>query len=248
MQIIFLDESGQPGGFDKENKKLGKNVSRYFTLGGFMIDADNILEIERKLREIKMKYKLNSNHEIKWHSTYPKLGLNYEQYKNMKLEVIRTISEYRASVIGIVVDKEECYKNKEYINDSNDLYAVALHLLMERYSMEIKNKHNEDIMKPVIMIADSRQSMNSRKLDKELQIAYLRAKNMGTYFVKFPNFCEGIIFVDSDNFTGIQLADFCAGAIHRKYEQNDDTFFNELIPAIASKKNNIYGAGIKLYK
>lgn len=141
MQIIFLDESGQPGGFDKENKKLGKNVSRYFTLGGFMIDADNILEIERKLREIKMKYKLNSNHEIKWHSTYSKLGLNYEQYKNMKLEVIRTISEYRASVIGIVVDKEECYKNKEYINDSNDLYAVALHLLMERYSMEIKNKH-----------------------------------------------------------------------------------------------------------
>lgn len=195
-----------------------------------------------------MKYKLNPNHEIKWHTTYSKLGLNFEQYRNMKLEIIRKISEYKSSVVGIVVDKEECYKSKDYINDANDLYAVSLHLLMERYSMEVIKKNSKGVMKPVIMIADSRQSMNSRRLDKELQIAYLRAKNMGTHFVKFPNFCEGIIFVDSDNFTGVQLADFCAGAIHRKYEQNDDTFFNELIPAIASKRNNIYGAGIKLYK
>lgn len=248
MYIVFLDESGQPGGFNKEHNKLGVNTSKYFTLGGFMIDADNILDIESKLKEIKKKYTLNSNHEIKWHTTYSKIGLDFEQYKNMKLEIIRMISQYKNSVIGIVVDKESCYKNKDYIDNSNDLYAVALHLLMERYSMETMKKSNKGIIKPVIMIADSRQSMNSSKLDKELQIAYLRAKNMGTHFVNFPNFCEGIIFVDSDNFTGIQLADFCAGAIHRKYEQGDDTFFNELIPAIASKKNNIYGAGIKLYK
>lgn len=250
MYIVFLDESGQPGGFDKEKNKLLDNVSKYFTLGGFMIEADDILQIERQMRDIKIKYNLNPSHEIKWHTTYSKIGLTFEQYKNMKLEIIKIISEYKASVIGIVVDKEECYKNKDYINDANDLYAVALHLLMERYSMEIKHKHSseKETMKPVMMIADSRQSMNSKKLDKELQIAYLRARNMGTHFNKFPNFCEGIIFVDSDNFTGVQLADFCAGAIHRKYEQKDDTFFNELIPAIASKKDNIYGAGIKLYK
>ncbi len=98
------------------------------------------------------------------------------------------------------------------------------------------------------MIADSRQSIHSNKLDKELQIAYLRAKNMGTYFIKFPNFCESIIFVDSDDFSGVQLADFCAGAIHRKYEREDEEFFNKLLPAIVTKRNNIYGPGIKLYK
>ncbi len=98
------------------------------------------------------------------------------------------------------------------------------------------------------MIADSRQSINSNKLDKELQIAYLRAKNMGTHFVKFPNFCESIIFVDSDDFSGVQLADFCAGAIHKKYEREDNEFFNVLLPAIVSKNDNIYGLGIKFYK
>lgn len=71
---------------------------------------------------------------------------------------------------------------------------------------------------------------------------------MGTYFVKFPNFCDALIFVDSDYSAGIQVADFCAGAIYRKYEKEDDIFFNILKPAIRTHKGNINGAGIKLYK
>lgn len=129
---------------------------------------------------------------------------------------------------------------------ANNLYAVALHLLMERSCIKINNKRNHEI--PIMMIADSRQSINSNKLDKELKIAYLRAKNMGTHFMKFPNFCENIIFVDSDDFSGVQIADFCAGAIHKKYETDQEEFFNALLPAIITRKDSIYGAGIKLYK
>lgn len=247
MYIVFLDESGQPGGFDKENGKLVENTSKYFTLAGFMIDADNILKIESNMRDIKIKYGLEQQHEIKWHTTYSKLGLKFEQYKNMKMEIIKFISKCKNSVIGIVMDKESCFRNKDYIQTPNDLYAVALHLLMERCCMETTRKHGRDTMIPTIMIADSRQSINSNKLDKELQIAYLRAKNMGTHFVKFPNFCESIIFVDSDDFSGVQLADFCAGAIHKKYENKNEEFFNELLPGIVTKGNNVYGPGIKLY-
>lgn len=248
MYIVFLDESGQPGGFDKQKNKLVENTSKYFTLAGFMIDANNILEVQKDMLDVKIKYGLEKQHEIKWHTTYSKLGLNLEQYKNMKLDVINIISKYKGSVIGVVMDKESCYKNKEYIKNPNDLYAVALHLLMERSCMETTKKNQKENFIPTILIADSRQSINSNKLDKELQIAYLRAKKMGTHFIKFPSFCESIIFVDSDDFSGIQLADFCAGAIHKKYERDDEEFFNELIPAIVSKKNNIYGPGIKFYK
>ena len=176
------------------------------------------------------------------------MGLNFEQYKNFKIDVINLISMYKNSVIGIVMDKEICYKNKKYIKTPNDLYAVALHLLMERSCMESIRKKAKQTMTPTIIIADSRQSINSNKLDKELQTAYLRAKNMGTHFMQFPTFCENILFADSQDFCGIQLADFCAGAIHRKYENNNDEFFCKLLPAIVSKNNNIYGPGIKLYK
>lgn len=217
MYIIFLDESGQPGGFDNESNKLLKNTSKYFVLAGFMINADDILKIEKHMRDIKIKYGLNPLHEIKWHTTYSKLKLFFEQYKNMKLEIIKEISKYKNSVIGIVMDKENCYKNRmEYIKNHNDLYATALHLLMERASMQITNKFGKrDNLIPAMLIADSRKNDNNNKLDKELQIAYLRAKNMGTHFIKFPNFCESIVFVDSDYYSGVQFADFCAGAIYK---------------------------------
>ena len=247
MYIIFLDESGQPGGFEEKTNKLVENTSKYFTLAGFMIDADEILKIENSVKDIKIKYGLSPLHEIKWHTTYSKLGLNFEQYKNMKMEIIHIISKYQNSVIGIVMDKYNCYKNKEHIKNHNDLYAVALHLLMERCCMEITKKHGRKTIIPAMMIADSRKNDNNNKLDKELQIAYLRAKNMGTYFVEFPNFCESIVFVDSDYYSGVQLADFCAGAIHKKYENNDEMFFNELKPAIRMYHNSIFGAGIKIY-
>ena len=249
MYIIFLDESGQPGGFDKENKKLVKNTSKYFVLAGFMINADDILKIEKRMRDIKIKYGLNPLHEIKWHTTYSKLKLSFEQYKNMKTEIVREISKYKNSVIGIIMDKENCYKNKsEYIKNHNDLYATALHLLMERASMQITNKFRKrnDLI-PAMLIADSRKNDNNNKLDKELQIAYLRAKNMGTHFIKFPNFCESIVFVDSDYYSGVQFADFCAGAIYKKFEDGSSDFFEELKPAIRKHHNSINGAGIKLY-
>lgn len=248
MYIVYIDESGQPGGWDNEKKCLNKDSSKFFTLGGFMINGDSILEIETKLKDIKIKYGINSSTELKWSSSYSKLGLTFEQYKSMKSDVIKMLSGYKSSVIGIVMDKESCYKNKD-IRNHNDLYAFALNLLMERVCMEITDRHGRDCMIPALMFTDSRKNDNNNKLDKELQVAYLRARSMGTYYIQFPNFCEGLVFLDSEYSAGIQCADFCAGAIHKKFEANDNTFFDLLLPAIrCNKSKNVYGYGLKLYK
>ncbi len=248
MYIIFLDESGQPGGFDKKINKLVQNTSKYFVLAGFMINAEKILDIEVELKDIKLKYGLNPYHEIKWNTKYKELDLEYNEIMNIKKEIMKIVTKYKNSVIGIIMDKEYCYKTKEFIQTHNDLYALALHLLMERCCMQITDKHGRKTVIPAMAFADSRKNNNNNKLDIELQTAYLRAKNMGTYFVKFPNFCDSLIFVDSDYSAGIQLADFCAGAIYRKYERNDDTFFEIMKPAIRKHSGKIEGAGIKLYK
>ena len=248
MYIIFLDESGQPGGFDKENKKLVKNTSRFFVLSGFMIDANKILKIEEKMRDIKLKYGLNPYHEVKWNTRYKDIGIDYKKIMNMKKEIMGIVNNYKNSVIGIVMDKEYCYKNKKFIQNHNDLYSLALHLLMERCCMQITDEKGRNTAMPAMLFADSRKNDSNNKLDVELQNSYLRAKNMGTHFVKFPNFCDTLIFVDSDYSAGIQVADFCAGAIFRKYEKEDDTFFDILKPSIRTHKRVIEGAGIKLYK
>ena len=239
---------GQPGGFDKEKNELVKNTSKYFVLSGFMIEADKILHIEEKMKDIKLKYGLNPYHEIKWNTRYKDIGIGYEQIMNMKKEIMGIVKNYKNSVVGIVMDKKYCYSSKEFIQNHNDLYSVALHLLMERYCMQITDENGRSTTIPAMLFADSRKNDKNNKLDIELQISYLRAKNMGTHFVKFPNFCDTLIFVDSDYSAGIQIADFCAGAIFRKYEKEDRTFFDILKPAIRTYKENIDGAGIKIYK
>ena len=113
--------------------------------------------------------------------------------------------------------------------------------------MQITAEKGRSTNIPAMMFADSRKNNNNNKLDAELQNSYLRAKNMGTHFVKFPNFCDTLIFVDSDYSAGIQVADFCAGAIYRKYENEDSTFFDILKPSIRKYIKKILGAGIKLY-
>ena len=249
MYIVFIDESGQPGGWNKEKECLTIDSSKFFTLGGFMIDANNILEIETKFKDIKIKYDLKESTEVKWSCSYSKLGLTFEQYKNMKKDIIEMISGYKNSVIGIIMDKENCYRNRTDIKNHNDLYAFALNLLMERVCMEISDREGRNAMTPALMLTDSRKNDNNNKLDKELQIAYLRARSLGTHYIKFPNFCESLVFIDSNYSCGIQCADFCAGAIHKKFENDDDTFFNLLLPAIRTNKSNkIYGYGVKLYK
>lgn len=249
MYIVFIDESGQSGGWDNDKNSLTSNCSKFFTLAGFMIESNNILEIESKFKDIKLKYGINKSVEIKWSCSYSKLGLTFEQYINMKQDIIKMISNYTNSVIGIVMDKESCYKNRTDIKNHNDLYAFSLNLLMERVCMEISDRDGRNATTPALMFADSRKNDNNNKLDKELQIAYLRARSLGTHYIKFPNFCESLVFIDSNYSSGIQCADFCAGAIHKKFEKNDSKFFDLLLPGIRhNKQNNIYGYGIKLYK
>lgn len=55
---------GQPGGFDNEKNCLVANTSKYFTIGGFLIDADKIIEVEKRVKDLKVKYGLDPHHEI----------------------------------------------------------------------------------------------------------------------------------------------------------------------------------------
>ena len=248
MYIAFIDESGQPGGYDKNTKTLTVGSSSFFIVSAFLIDADDILDIERKLTDIKLKYGLSKEFEAKWNMNYSKVGFNYDTYCKYKEEILNLITYYPHSVISIVMDKEKCYQ-KSYINDHKDMYFKAFHLLMERIFLEVRDRGEKKVLKPTLSFVDSRKTNNDNTLDKELQIAYKRAKNIGTYYYKegFPNFSDSLVFMDSQFCAGVQLADFCAGATYKYYAENEDRFIKKLQPAFRTHDGNIKNAGIKLF-
>ena len=52
MYIVFIDESGQPGGYDEEKQKLIKGATKYFVLSGFMIEGNDLDLINQLLNDI----------------------------------------------------------------------------------------------------------------------------------------------------------------------------------------------------
>lgn len=245
MYIIFIDESGQPGGYNSDTNEFNEKSSKYFILSGFMIDGNELINIQQKLNLIKIKYGLNKDIEAKWNSSYKALGMEFETYVKYRKEILELISEHRNSVVGIAMNKEKCYKSNYNIKNHNDLYAFALNLLMERFCMEVTDRNGRDTCVPVILFTDSRKNDRNNNLDKELQIAYRRAKNMGTKYIGFPNFSESLVFIDSKYSSGIQLADFCAGAIFKFFEDGNDTYINMIKTSIRNHNGKINGAGLK---
>ncbi|MBQ6438226.1 DUF3800 domain-containing protein [bacterium] len=58
MKLFYIDESGDTATFSQGGRK-------YLVLCGCIVDDGDYLEIERRLRDIKLKYWNNSDIEIK---------------------------------------------------------------------------------------------------------------------------------------------------------------------------------------
>lgn len=245
MYFVYIDESGQPGGFDSLNQKMKSGASRYFTLAGILIPADDTIKLQNNLKSLKIQHNLPTDKEFKWNAKYSQFGIDKETYISYREGIVQLINEYKNSVIAAVIDKDEAYK-KNYINDHHDVYVQALHLIMERVQKEMNDR---DLSKePVMFMFDSRKNDKNCKLDEELQIAYRRATGLGTFYMSFPYFSETPIFVDSDYSAGVQLADYCAGIIQRAYEVEKSDWFEKIKPALRkSKTGKISGYGLKVF-
>ncbi|MDO6355099.1 DUF3800 domain-containing protein [Caloramator sp. CAR-1] len=245
MYFVYIDEAGQPGGYDNSTQRVKSGASKYFTLAGILIPADDTIKLQRKLKLLKLQHNLPTDKEFKWNAKYSQFGIDKETYISYREGMVQLINEYKNSVIVAVIDKDEAYK-KNYINNHHDVYVQALHLIMERVQKEINDRNL--LKEPVMFMFDSRKNDKNSKLDEELQLSYIRATGLGTYYMSFPYFSETPIFVDSDYSAGVQLADYCAGITHRAYEAGKSDWFEKIKPALRkSKTGNITGYGLKVF-
>lgn len=232
--FVYIDENGQPFG-------LKESSSKYFILSGFLIKGHQILKIENDLKIIKINH--NFSGELKYSSSYKKMNLDYFEFMQIKKDLSEYINNFENSVVGVIIDKKNFYN--DYPN--GDIYETALRLIMERFHMEVYSRHHGNIKNiPITIFADSRKNNKNKKADHTLQKAYKKALLNGTNFIKFTNYTESIVFVDSEDSTGIQLVDHCAGLFGRYFEKNDTECLSTIKNAIRKNNKNQYnGFGIK---
>lgn len=243
MQIFFIDESGT---VPPPNKKH----SKYFVLGGLSIPERHWHDINEELKQIKQKYDIN--HEIKWRYFAPNnkdeentiRHLSVEQKESLRKELFCNITKYKSvKIISVVTNVDSAYQTS-YIKTIDDLYANSYKRLTERFQYYL-----QDLSRTVgdkvngIIVCDHRGPQDDQKLRKVH--ASLIESNADVYS-SYQNIIEGLFIAPSDMSTGIQYADMIAGAVYRKFENNDDKYFNLIKDSIRKNPNtgSLDGYGI----
>lgn len=243
MHLLFLDESGTAPG-------PCKNKHKYFVIAGLAIPEgqwhhlnDSLLGMKtrRGLRgELKWRYFAPGNNE----NANPMLGLPQAERNTIREEIYTKIIGPSRSIkaIACVCCVEAAY-TLSTIKNSADLYAGTYKPVSERFQYYL-----QDMSRIVgrqeygIIVADHRGIGDDNRLrdDHEKMV-----EGKGSHTSKYRNIIESLFLQPSHLSVGIQLADMIAGAVWRKFEKNDNRWY-DLIKNVfrCSPKGQIEGFGV----
>lgn len=215
---LFLDESKPNSNFEN------------FTLAGVVIKNDTYESII-KPELINIKSTCFGNDAIILHETDIRgksgefVGITYETqclfFDKMKELLSRKIFD----VLAVTVNINDL--NSLFSSDSrNDIYYIALQLLLENYAHYLENKN---------AIGNIYLETTDPSNDSKLQNLYYTLLSTGTLFLRKETLqarLKTINFaIKSDNILGLQLADFIPNPIARnalKKSQKPNSLFNEI--------------------
>ena len=232
MHLLFMDESGTVVPKDKEH-------SKYFVIGGLIIPEIYWHEIDEKLYQLKEQYKITS--EIKWryfapHNNDKTNGLKHlelSEKNKVRNELYNVISSYKAiKIIASVINVQAAY-TFGHIKNQDDLYWWGYANVLTRFQdyLETISLDSGADFNGLVVI-DNRLSCEDNRL-RNSHYALLsvdKALNLSK-----NHLIEGLFIAPSHFSTGIQFADLVAGAIFRKYEKNDNSFFNQIEKSVLIK-------------
>jgi uncharacterized protein DUF3800 len=237
MRIFFMDESGDPA----------PGGTQHLVLGGVILRCEDWPGIRSKLDLLKSELGINPHIEVKWrHVRHPggrenplralsdaERGL----FGRQVLGLVRGATHAR--VIGVVIDKLAAY-GRTGVLGPDDLYEVGVTVAMERFQYYLRAAKDLGIV-----VQDQRHP----KQDIRLRAFYRSLLTSGSYWTRFPSVIEGVFLSPSHFSTGIQLADFTAGAIYAAHcsPTKDLKYFNIIRGKITGDRHTGKRHGFKLW-
>jgi len=207
---VFVDESGDFG--------FGTGSSRYFTLCAVMTRHPELLDrIPKRIRRRRLKKSLLRKPELKFYSTSPEI-------RKIVLAGVAAIQDL--AVASLTVDK--LHAGERRIGRGHEFYChLAGQLVCDVVWLD-RSARSYDIV------------FDARPLDHALGHGfdgYLegtlrhRCDELGVIPPK-----ARISRFDSRNSRGLQVADYVAGAIQRKFELRDSSYYDMIARRVAVEK------------
>lgn len=168
------------------------------------------------------------------------------QKDELRIKLFEAINRVQSvKIIAVVIDAAKAY-DKRFISTQEDLYLMAYKQITERFQYYL-----QDIFKSTgveengIVVCDHR----GKDDDARLRAMHDRLMNRDKQnYAIYKNLIECAFMAPSHLGVGIQYADMVAGAVNRRFESNDESFFNALNPSFRKAPNGkIEGFGLVVW-
>ena len=206
---LFIDESGNLG-----------SLGRFFLICALEINSSVSKTASRRVARIinrfKLKKKIPKMIELK----------GWSLKKDDRIEIITKILSKDIKVRYIVLDKEKTTMLLKKSDDKNACYNYLVQLLIQ----EIIKTHNN--IKKVNIYLDNRSVKigNRLSLKPYLYNKLILEQLETTECVKRVEF--DITYLESESCYLIQCADIISNSLYKKYNSNNNTFYNIIKPYI----------------
>lgn len=249
---MYIDESG-------DTSPLSQGGSTFFVLSGCIVDESNAQGIDSKLRGIKKEFYQDPEVEFKSNfvryanpdlSEKSPLKLKArDKYDQLETRLAEFLKNLPIELITVVIDKTGYWERYP----SQNPYEVAYAFLLERFQLYLAQAD-----KLGICIIDPREGkVEKHYYGAELHQLHERMRRSGrtdgnVFWNKCPNVIEKLLFSQSDQTVGIQVADlFCYPVFHvYEYDKSARDYwrFNDLtMPKFFRRDGKLEGIGLKYF-
>jgi len=194
--------------FIDESGDLGKYGSRYFTIIAIVVENPKTLDrIIKRARERKLKKKLKELPEMKANKSD----------RRIREFILKKVKEAKCEIFAIVVDKSKIYSHLYEVKDR--LYNYFCGVLL--------NQIGKSSGKLVVVI----DKKHTNTLIRENFNKYIESKIKE----KYPDLKVDISHLPSYEKNELQVADFVAWSINRKFNSEDDWYYKIIEDKIINK-------------
>lgn len=199
MYLLYVDESGNPDGFD----------DKYFVLGGVAMFERKVFWINEEVD--KLQEELFPGVQVEFHA---------QEIVNHVVEPWHSLpstkrSETLQSLCRVITSSNDIHLFGVAVERSTTTEPLvrAFEELCNRFDLFLKRLHAQGNTQRGLVIFDE------TRYEKTLQTLLATYRATGTRFGRVYNFADVPFFADSKSTRLLQLADLVAYAVYRRYER-----------------------------
>lgn len=232
MHLLYVDESGS----------VPDPAQQYFVLAGVSVFERKTHWVEQKLNEVASRFDDEDPHNIELHGSPMRSGRDGWKIHPLTERLTAIQDALRMGVAEHYPKGVRLFAAvvKKSALPGEDPVVHAFEQLASRFDLYLRRCHRKynDTQRGIMLFDESATEQRIQSLAREF-------KYDGHSWGRTTNYAEVPVFLDSKATRLIQLADLVAYSIFRKYEADDDSFFNEIRHCFDSEGGVEHGLYVK---